>query len=109
MKIAIGVGVANEEWERMSEFVQEAERLGVDAVKIVGRGTSTERKAWAVSTVAALLALVRSGIGREEFRAAARERSLGRFAHGCSPYLCYCPELIPCTPEPVLSGKATLP
>ena len=32
MKIAIGVGVANEEWERMSEFVQEAERLGVDAV-----------------------------------------------------------------------------
>lgn len=71
------------------------ERLGVESAKIVGRGTSTERKAWAVGVVAELLALIRSGIGREEFRVAARERSRSRFAHGCSPYLCYCPELIP--------------
>jgi len=70
-------------------------RLGVDAVKIVGRGTSAGRKVWAVRTVAELLALIRSGIGREELRIAARERSLGRFSHGCSPYLCYFPELIP--------------
>jgi putative protease len=72
-------------------------RIGVDAAKIVGRGTSTERKAWAVRTIAELLALIRSGIGREEFRVAARARSLARFAHGCSPYLCYFPELIPRT------------
>ncbi len=32
MKIAIGIGVTNENWEGMAEFVQEAERLGVDAV-----------------------------------------------------------------------------
>ena len=70
-------------------------RLGVAAAKIVGRGTTTERKVWAVRTVAELLALIRSGIGREEFRLAARERSRSRFAHGCSPYLCYFPELLP--------------
>jgi putative protease len=69
-------------------------RLGLAAVKIVGRGTPTERKAWAVRTCAELIALIRGGIGREEFRAAARERSRARFAHGCSPYLCYAPELI---------------
>jgi putative protease len=70
-------------------------RGGVDAAKIVGRGTSTERKAWAVRTVAELLALVGTGVGREEFRAEARRRSRGRFAHRCSPYLCYFPALIP--------------
>lgn len=70
-------------------------RLGVDAVKIVGRGTSTERKAWAVRTVKELLGLITAGIGRDQFRAAARRRSLGRFAHGCNPYLCYFPELVP--------------
>ncbi len=70
-------------------------RLGVSAAKIVGRGTSTERKAWAVRTVAELLGLVRGGLGREEFLAAARKRSLGRLAHRCSPYLCYAPALIP--------------
>jgi putative protease len=70
-------------------------RLGVEAVKIVGRGTPTERKAWAVRTAAELLALIEAGIGREEFRAQARNRSLGRFVHGCNPYLCYFPELIP--------------
>lgn len=70
-------------------------RLGVQAVKIVGRGTSPERKAWAVRTVGELLGLIAGGAGREEFRAAARARSHSRFAHGCSPYLCYFPELIP--------------
>ena len=70
-------------------------RLGVEAVKIVGRGTPTERKAWAVRTVVELLALIQSGIGREDFRAAAIGRSRARFTHGCSPYLCYFPELIP--------------
>ena len=69
-------------------------RLGVAAAKIVGRGAASERKAWAVRTVSDLLALCRSGAGREEFLAVARGRSRGRFAHGCSPYLCYCPELI---------------
>jgi hypothetical protein len=51
-----------------------------------------------VRTVAELLALIRSGVGREEFLTAARERSQGRFTHGCSPYLCYFPELIPVSP-----------
>ncbi len=32
MKVAIGIGVANENWDAMSEYVQEAERLGVDSV-----------------------------------------------------------------------------
>jgi putative protease len=70
-------------------------RLGVAAAKIVGRGSSTERKAWAVRTVAELLGMIAGGVGREEFHAAARERSRARFAHGCSPYLCYFPESIP--------------
>lgn len=69
--------------------------LGVEAVKIVGRGTPTGRKSWAVRAVKELLGLIEAGIGREEFRAAARNCSLGRFVHGCSPYLCYYPELIP--------------
>ncbi|HWR98337.1 MAG TPA: U32 family peptidase [Candidatus Methanoperedens sp.] len=73
-------------------------RLGVEAVKIVGRGASTERKAWAVRTVGELLALVASGVGRQEYLAAARARSRARFAHGCNPYLCYFPELIPRPP-----------
>jgi putative protease len=70
------------------------ERLGLDAVKIVGRGTPTERKEWAVRTVAGLLGMIGAGASREEFLQAARERSRGRFAHGCSPYLCYFPEYI---------------
>jgi U32 family peptidase len=70
-------------------------RLGVEAAKIVGRGTATERKRWAVRTVAGLLALIRTGVGRAEFLAAARERSRERFEHGCRPYLCYFPEAIP--------------
>lgn len=69
-------------------------RLGVEAVKIVGRGTSTDRKSWAVRTVAELLALIRAGIGREEYLEEARRRSRARFTHGCSPRLCYFPELI---------------
>jgi putative protease len=69
-------------------------RLGLEAVKIVGRGIATDRKVWAVGTVAELLALIRSGIPREEFLAAARGRSRNRFTHGCSPYLCYCPDVM---------------
>jgi putative protease len=71
------------------------ERLGVAAAKIVGRGTSTARKAWAVRTIRELGALITAGADRAAFLEAARERSRGRFGHGCSPYLCYCPELIP--------------
>jgi putative protease len=70
-------------------------RIGVDAAKIVGRGTPTERKVWAVRAVRELLGLIAGGIGREEFRARARALARGRFVHGCSPYLCYFPELIP--------------
>ncbi len=71
------------------------ERLGVEAAKIVGRGTPTGRKAWAVTTVKELLGIIAAGCGREEFRAEARRRSHGRFAHRCDPRLCYVPELIP--------------
>jgi U32 family peptidase len=85
------------------------ERLGLAAVKIVGRGTSTARKEWAVRAIARLLEEIRGGVGRERFLETAREISLGRFSHGCSPYLCYFPELIPagaaakppqCRPDP---------
>jgi collagenase-like PrtC family protease len=69
--------------------------IGVDAVKIVGRGAPTERKRWAVAAVRDLLALVESGIGREEFRADARARSNARLAHACNPRLCYFPECVP--------------
>jgi F420-dependent oxidoreductase-like protein len=30
MKVAVGIGPVNEDWDRVAEFVQEAERLGVD-------------------------------------------------------------------------------
>lgn len=76
------------------------ERLGLAAVKIVGRGATLERKLWAVRTVADLLALIRGGAGRQEFVVAARERSRSRFSHGCSPYLCYFPELDAAEPAP---------
>ncbi len=66
-------------------------RLGVDAAKIVGRGTPIARKMWAVSTVKELLGLIAAGIGREAFLGEARRRSQRRFAHDCSPYLCYFP------------------
>jgi putative protease len=70
-------------------------RLGIESAKIVGRGTTTERKAWAVTAVKELLGAIAEGVSREVFRAEARRRSRGRFEHGCSPYLCYCPEMIP--------------
>jgi hypothetical protein len=73
-------------------------RLGVEAVKIVGRGMATERKAWAVKTAKEMLGLIEAGIGREKFLVAARERSRARFRHGCSPHLCYFPEHIPRPP-----------
>lgn len=68
---------------------------GLEAVKIVGRGLPAERKEWAVRTVNDLLRRIDAGLGREEFLALARERSRDRFSHGCSPYLCYFPEMIP--------------
>jgi len=70
-------------------------RLGIDAAKIVGRGTPTERKTWAVGAIADLLALIAGGIGRDAFRDRARALSRARLSHRCSPYLCYFPELIP--------------
>jgi putative protease len=71
------------------------DRLGIAAVKIVGRGMPTERKEWAVRTIVRLLESIRGGVGREQFMEIARERSRNRFSHDCSPYLCYFPELIP--------------
>jgi len=69
-------------------------RIGVAAAKIVGRGTSTQRKAWAVRTVKELLGLIAAGIARDDYLAEARQRSCARFAHRCDPRLCYFPELI---------------
>jgi putative protease len=66
---------------------------GVEAVKIVGRGTSRERKEWAVATVKALLD-GQEGDG-ESFRSRARELYLRRFPRGCRSTLCYFPELLP--------------
>jgi len=101
-ELARGAAAAQAGWAGLSRAdacglcaLWDLARIGVAAAKIVGRGTSTERKAWAVRRVRELLALLASGIGRDEFRAAALAHSRGRFAHGCSPYLCYFPELIP--------------
>ena len=69
--------------------------IGLDAVKVVGRGTPTEKKEWAVATLAELIATIRGGVTREAFLAEARSRSRARFSHGCDPRLCYAPELIP--------------
>ena len=69
-------------------------RLGVEAAKIVGRGTATARKTWAVRTIKELLDLIAAGIGREDYLVEARRRSRARFSHGCSPYLCYYPEFV---------------
>lgn len=70
-------------------------RLGVRAAKVVGRGTSRERKEWAVSTVASLLSMMDAGgISREDFLREARERYRKQFPGGCRPTLCYFPEYL---------------
>jgi hypothetical protein len=64
-------------------------------VKIVGRGTSTGRKEWAVRSVARLLRLLEEkDPGREEFCAAARRIYRERFPKGCRATLCYFPEFL---------------
>jgi putative protease len=70
-------------------------RLGVRSVKIVGRGTSRERKEWAVGTTAALIAMMDAGgISREDFLAEAKRRYRKQFPKGCRPTLCYFPEYL---------------
>jgi putative protease len=70
------------------------EEAGIGSVKIVGRGTSTVRKEWAVSTIASLLRFLKEkNPGREEFCREARRRYGERFPRGCRPTLCYFPEL----------------
>lgn len=70
-------------------------RLGVRSVKIVGRGTSQERKEWAVRTVAELIAMMDGGgISRDDFLAEAKARYRKKFPRGCRPTLCYFPEYL---------------
>jgi len=69
--------------------------LGIEAVKIVGRGTGTGRKEWAVRTVKRLLDLLEEGgVDREEFCAGARRLYRERFPKGCRSTLCYFPEFL---------------
>jgi putative protease len=81
--------------------LRDLHRLGVEAVKIVGRGTATARKEWAVATTARLIAMIeeggnagKGGDGRDEFRAEARRLYRERFPKGCRSTLCYFPELL---------------
>lgn len=70
-------------------------RAGVEGLKIVGRGTATDRKEWAVKTVADLVSMIeREDVSEETFRLEARRRYGKRFAAGCRPTLCYFPELL---------------
>ncbi len=70
-------------------------RVGIEGLKIVGRGTSPERKRWAVGTLAALIGLLESGKpGREAFLRKAKEIYRREFPRGCRPTLCYFPELL---------------
>lgn len=70
-------------------------QLGIEGLKIVGRGTSLERKEWAVETLAALSrALEATDMGREEFVALAQHMYRDHFSRDCHPYLCYFPELM---------------
>jgi len=71
------------------------DRLGIEGLKIVGRGTSPARKRWAVGAVADLLQLLRPGDpGRDAFCAEARRIYRDRFSGGCRPTLCYFPEFL---------------
>jgi putative protease len=99
---ARGAAAAHAGWAGLSRAdacglcaLWELARLGVAAAKIVGRGTPTARKAWAVSAIGELLGLIAAGVGREDYLAEARKRSCGHLSHRCDPRLCYCPELIP--------------
>jgi len=75
--------------------LRDLERLGVESVKIVGRGTGSDRKEWAVRSVAELLRLLETkDVGREEFCSAARRIYRERFPKGCRATLCYFPEFL---------------
>ena len=75
-------------------------RLGVRGAKIVGRGTSRERKEGAVGTAAALLAMMDAGgISREDFLLEAKRRYRKQFPRGCRPTLCYFPEYLEAADE----------
>ena len=70
-------------------------RMGIESVKIVGRGTGRERKEWAVGTVRGLLDWMEEGRpGREEFCSEARRLYRERFPRGCRATLCYFPEFL---------------
>jgi putative protease len=72
------------------------ERCGVHALKIVGRGSETDRKVGAVRAVARMRAFGREAIpGREA--CAARGKALYRetFGRPCRPENCYFPEFRP--------------
>jgi putative protease len=70
-------------------------RLGIESVKIVGRGTGRERKEWAVRTARRLIDLLEGeDMGREEFCSEARRLYRERFPKGCRATLCYFPEYI---------------
>ncbi len=70
-------------------------RIGITGLKVVGRGTSSGRKEWAVGTLSRLLGLLEGQpTSREEFLRAARAAYRERFTRGCRPTHCYFPELL---------------
>jgi putative protease len=72
-------------------------RAGVRALKVVGRGAETERKASAVAAVAAMIAWGEEGGSPDGAACAARGKDLFRLLHGrpCRRENCYFPEFGP--------------
>lgn len=76
--------------------IPELGELGVEAVKVVGRGSPTTRKVWAVRTLRSLFDTLEKGaVTPDGFRRQARRTCQERFGRACEPRLCYFPEHLP--------------
>ena len=73
----------------------EFEEMGIDYVKIVGRGNPTERKVNDLKFIRLLLApLEEQGISKEEFREKARRLYMSTYRLPCRTIMCYYPEVM---------------
>ncbi|MCX8125665.1 MAG: U32 family peptidase [Dehalococcoidia bacterium] len=69
-------------------------QLGIDSVKIVGRGNQTARKLTDVKFLRSLLNLLSQGPTRQEFQDVARRRYRETYKRPCRIYMCYYPEVM---------------
>ena len=76
--------------------------IGVDYVKIVGRGNQTWRKVTDIRFIRLLLSLVAdSKISRQEYRDRTRTLYSNTYKHPCRTIMCYYPEVMPQERNPV--------